>query len=91
MDKPLEAVRYIFVNHPLCFCYSNFLFRYYVNPPTTVVLGTPSATLAEKLERDEKDRIAKQVAELDPEGLERARVALEAAKAEHGRLFHKTY
>ena len=39
--------------------------------------------MAEKLEKDEKDRIADQVARLGPEGLEAAEKLLEEAKAEH--------
>lgn len=57
--------------------------RYYVNPPSVVVCGQPSSALADRLEKDEKARIARQVATLGPDGLERAKLALEAAKAEH--------
>ena len=48
-----------------------------------VVCGQPSSALAERLEQDEKARIAQQVAALGPDGLERAKLALEKAKAEH--------
>jgi len=58
-------------------------FRYYVDPPSIVVRGQPSAAMAEKLEKDEKVRIAAQVKKLGPEGLEAATKLLENAKAEH--------
>jgi hypothetical protein len=48
-----------------------------------VVCGQPSSALAERLEQDEKAHIAQQVVTLGPEGLERAKLALEKAKAEH--------
>jgi len=57
--------------------------RYYVDPPSIVVRGQPSAAMAEKLERDEKVRIAAQVKKLGPEGLKAAAKLLEEAKAEH--------
>jgi hypothetical protein len=41
--------------------------------------------MADKLEKDEKARIAAQVERLGPEGLKKAEIELEAAKAEHGR------
>ena len=41
--------------------------------------------MADKLEKDEKARIAAQVERLGPDGLEKAKVELEAAKAEHGK------
>lgn len=58
-------------------------FRYYVDPPSIVVRGQPSAAMAEKLEKDEKVRIAAQVKRLGPKGLEDAAKLLEKAKAEH--------
>lgn len=61
------------------------LLRYYIDPPAAVVYGKPSAALAEKLENDEKVRIAKQVENLGPDGLKKAAEELEAAKAEHGK------
>jgi len=48
-----------------------------------VVCGQPSSALAERLEQDEKARIAQQVITLGPEGLERAKLALDKAKTEH--------
>ena len=59
--------------------------RYYVDPPSVVVCGKPSAALADKLEKDEKTRVAKQVEKLGPDGLKKAEAELEAAKAEHGK------
>ena len=41
--------------------------------------------MADKLEKDEKARIAAQVERLGPEGLKKAKVKLEVAKAEHGK------
>ena len=54
-----------------------------MDPPCIVVRGRPSAALAEKLETDEKKRVAKQVEDLGPEGLQKAKEELEAAKAKH--------
>ena len=45
--------------------------------------------MADKLEKDEKARIAAQVERLGPEGLKKAEVELEAAKAEHGKTVPK--
>lgn len=59
--------------------------RYYVDPPSVVVCGKPSAALADKLEKDEKTRVAEQVEKLGPDGLKKAEAELEAAKAEHGK------
>ncbi|KAH9486850.1 hypothetical protein JR316_0000915 [Psilocybe cubensis] len=63
--------------------WTSLLSKYYVEPASVVVIGKPSASLAEKLEKEEKERIAKQVQQLGPEGLKRAEAELEAAKAEH--------
>lgn len=57
--------------------------RYYIDANYAVVRGRPSASLAEKLEKDEKARIAAQVKALGPEGLKKAEQELEEAKAEH--------
>jgi Zn-dependent M16 (insulinase) family peptidase len=59
------------------------LFRYFIDPPSIVVVGRPSADLADKLEKDEKKRLAAQVKKLGPQGLKEAEKDLEAAKAEH--------
>ena len=58
-------------------------FRYYVDPPSIVVRGNPSSAMADRLEKDEKARIAAQVKKLGPKGLEAAAKLLEKAKAEH--------
>ena len=79
------------------FCHSGLLFplercdslisiiiiRYYVEPASIVICGQPSASLADKLEQEEKARIAAQVERLGPDGLKKAEAELEAAKAEH--------
>lgn len=57
--------------------------RYFVDQPYTVVIGRPSANLADKLETIEKARLAAQVEKLGPDGLTKAEEELEAAKAEH--------
>lgn len=57
--------------------------RYFVDQPHTVVVGRPSANLAEQLEMIEKTRLAAQVEKLGPEGLARASQELDSAKAEH--------
>lgn len=62
-----------------CFC----LIRYYVDPPSVVICGKPSASLADKLEADEKARVAQQVERLGPDGLKQADKELKDAKAEH--------
>lgn len=59
--------------------------RYYIDPHCVVVRGKPSAKLADKLEKDEKIRVAEQVKELGEAGLEAAAAKLEAAKSEHDR------
>ena len=50
-----------------------------------MIVGKPSASLAEKLEKDEKARIAAQIEKLGADGLKKAEVKLELAKAEHDR------
>ena len=57
--------------------------RYYVDPPSVVVRGRPSGEMADKLDREEKARIAAQKDHLGPKGLEECEQALEAAKKEH--------
>ena len=60
-----------------------------VNQPHVVILGKPSAALAEKLEKDEKARVAAQKERLGEEGLAAAERALEAAKKEHDKEIPK--
>jgi hypothetical protein len=62
---------------------SDNLHRYFVVPKRVVVRGKPSAAVAERLEKEEKARIAKQKADLGPEGLAQKAKELEEAKAEH--------
>jgi hypothetical protein len=50
-----------------------------------VILGTPSASLADTLERTEKARIASQIEKLGPEGLKEVERKLEEAKADHNK------
>ena len=57
--------------------------RYYVDPPSIVIRGKPSATMATKLEKDEKVRIEEQRKHLGPEGLAKAEKELQEAKKEH--------
>ncbi|KIK71096.1 hypothetical protein GYMLUDRAFT_147646 [Collybiopsis luxurians FD-317 M1] len=65
--------------------WTELLQKYYIDPPSVVVIGRPSAELAEKLEKDEKKRLEKQVKALGPAGLKAAEKELEEAKAEHDR------
>lgn len=79
MDGTLEKVSHIhLILHLL-----SAIARYFVDQPYTVVVGRPSANLAEKLEMIEKTRLAAQVEKLGSEGLAKAGQELEAAKAEH--------
>ncbi|KAI6047558.1 Metalloenzyme, LuxS/M16 peptidase-like protein [Pisolithus marmoratus] len=63
--------------------WSNLLNRYFINANYVAIIGKPSMHLAEKLERDEKSRLARQIEKLGPEGLAQAKKDLEAAKEEH--------
>ncbi|KAJ7169964.1 Metalloenzyme, LuxS/M16 peptidase-like protein [Mycena filopes] len=63
--------------------WTDVLQKYYIDSHSVVLRGKPSASLAEKLESDEKARVAAQVARLGPAGLKRAEQELEEAKAEH--------
>ncbi|KAI0788552.1 Metalloenzyme, LuxS/M16 peptidase-like protein [Abortiporus biennis] len=63
--------------------WSKLLRKYYVDAPAIVVRGKPSSSLADKLENDEKTRIAAQKEKLGPEGLAKAEKVLEEAKKEH--------
>ncbi|KAF5390191.1 hypothetical protein D9757_002846 [Collybiopsis confluens] len=65
--------------------WTDLLQKYYIDPPSVVVIGRPSAELAEKLEKDEKKRLEAQAKALGPEGLKAAKKELEEAKAEHDR------
>ncbi|KAL1738927.1 Metalloenzyme, LuxS/M16 peptidase-like protein, partial [Schizophyllum fasciatum] len=63
--------------------WTDLLAKYYIDQHSIVLRGKPSASLVDKLEKDEKERIAKQVEALGPEGLKKAEQELEEAKAEH--------
>ncbi|EIN14202.1 hypothetical protein PUNSTDRAFT_49027 [Punctularia strigosozonata HHB-11173 SS5] len=65
--------------------WTDILQKYYIDPHCVVVRGKPSAKLADKLEKDEKIRVAEQVKELGEAGLAAAAAKLEAAKSEHDR------
>ncbi|KAF8807490.1 hypothetical protein BYT27DRAFT_7189561 [Phlegmacium glaucopus] len=65
--------------------WTNLLSQYYIEPASVVICGQPSASLADKLEKDEKARIAAQVERLGPDGLQKAEAELEAAKTEHAK------
>ncbi|THV04852.1 hypothetical protein K435DRAFT_774162 [Dendrothele bispora CBS 962.96] len=63
--------------------WTDLLQKYYIDPSSVVVIGRPSAALAEKLEADEKIRIDAQVDKLGPGGLKKAQQELDGAKAEN--------
>ncbi|KAJ6503445.1 Metalloenzyme, LuxS/M16 peptidase-like protein [Mycena vitilis] len=63
--------------------WTDLLQKYYIDSHSVVVRGKPSASLAKKLESDEKARTAAQVEQLGAEGLKKAEQELEEAKAEH--------
>lgn len=54
------------------------------------MVGRPSAELAQKLEEEEKARVAKQCETLGADGLKKAERELEDAKKEHDREIPKT-
>lgn len=63
--------------------WAKLLTKYFVDANYVVIVGKPSAQLAENLESEEKARLAAQIDKLGPDGLARAEKDLEAAKAEH--------
>ncbi|KAH8988959.1 Metalloenzyme, LuxS/M16 peptidase-like protein [Lactarius akahatsu] len=63
--------------------WSDIINKYFVDPKRIVVRGRPSAAVADRIEKEEKARIAKQKEALGPEGLARKAKELEEAKAEH--------
>lgn len=63
--------------------YSDRSGRYYISAPQIVVRGKPSSELAERLQKEEKERVEAQVKKLGPEGLAELEKKLESAKAEH--------
>ena len=54
--------------------------RFYVDQPSVVILGKPSAKIADNLEKEEKARIANRVEKLGPEGLKEVERKLETVK-----------
>ncbi|KAF9460806.1 Metalloenzyme, LuxS/M16 peptidase-like protein [Collybia nuda] len=65
--------------------WTDLLRQYYIDQPSVVILGKPSAILADKIEEDEKSRITEQVGRLGSEGLRKAQRVLEDSKAEHSK------
>jgi hypothetical protein len=68
----------------MLFAYIHY-YRYYIEPASIVICGHPSASMADKLEKDEKTRVAAQIERLGPEGLRKAEVELKVAEAEYGK------
>ncbi|KAK4688517.1 presequence protease, partial [Tremellales sp. Uapishka_1] len=58
---------------------------YFVSPPSITAIGKPSAVLANKIEKDEKERVSAQKDSLGEEGLKRLEAKLAAAKKESDR------
>ena len=54
-----------------------------MDPPRIVVRGKPSGEMADRLDREEKARVAAQKERLGPDGLAACERELEAAKKEH--------
>lgn len=54
-----------------------------MDSPSVTIRGKPSASLAEKLEKDEKARIDAQIKRLGPHGLDEAKKTLDKAKEEN--------
>ncbi|EKM83806.1 hypothetical protein AGABI1DRAFT_124130 [Agaricus bisporus var. burnettii JB137-S8] len=69
--------------------WAKLLQKYYIDQPAVTVVGKPSAELAGRLEKNEKDRIAKQIENLGPEGLKNAAALLDSSKAEHDKPIPK--
>ncbi|KAI0271378.1 Metalloenzyme, LuxS/M16 peptidase-like protein [Gloeopeniophorella convolvens] len=63
--------------------WTDLIQKYFIDPKRVIVRGKPSAAVADRLEKEEKARIAKQKEALGPEGLAKAVKELEEAKAEH--------
>nr|CAG8565114.1 14231_t:CDS:10 [Entrophospora candida] len=54
--------------------------KYYLDNPSIILLGKPSAKFAEKLSEDEEERVEKQRKDLGPENLKKLKEKLEEAK-----------
>jgi Zn-dependent M16 (insulinase) family peptidase len=63
--------------------WSALIRQYFLDQPAVIIRGKPSASMAERLEKDEKARLAAQVKKLGDEGLEKAAKLLKDAKEEH--------
>jgi Zn-dependent M16 (insulinase) family peptidase len=63
--------------------WADLITKYYTAAAHIVIRGKPSAALQQKLEADEKARVAAQVNKLGPEGLAELEQKLAAAKEEH--------
>ncbi|KAI9445287.1 Metalloenzyme, LuxS/M16 peptidase-like protein [Lactarius indigo] len=80
----IKDYNYVYsVRLPFSLCDLRHVFRYFVDPKRIVVRGKPSAAVADRIEKEEKARIAKQKETLGPDGLARKARELEEAKAEH--------
>ncbi|ORY30613.1 cytoplasm protein, partial [Naematelia encephala] len=62
--------------------WTNLLKKYYVDPNCITIVGKPSAALSNKIETDEKERIAKRKKELGEDKLKELDRKLEEAKIE---------
>lgn len=56
--------------------------RYYASPPSLTIIGKPSAAMSARIEKEEKERIAKRKIELGEEKLKDLERRLEEAKKE---------
>ncbi|KAK7694817.1 hypothetical protein QCA50_002005 [Cerrena zonata] len=63
--------------------WTNLIRKYFLDSKYAVVIGKPSAALAERLETEEKARVAAQRESLGPDGLAKREKLLNDAKAEH--------
>jgi Zn-dependent M16 (insulinase) family peptidase len=59
--------------------------RYFLKAHSITTIGEPSASLADKLEKDEKDRVAATVARLGPAGLAKLTQEITDAQTENDR------
>lgn len=63
--------------------WSSLLAKYYVDARAITIIGRPSAALADRLEQEEKARVAATVARLGPAGLAQLAKEVEDAQAEN--------
>jgi phage-related protein len=76
--RSITFFRFLFSHHLV-----SFRCRYYIDPTYLTIRGKPSVALAKRLEADEKVRIAAQVEQMGPEGLNEAARTLTAAIEVH--------